>query len=151
VLPGVTVTAVHEATGNTFLAVSNEQGAFRIPARVGTFRMTLELPGFATITRTGLELLLGQTADLRLQMQVTALQETVTVTAEAPLIDTTHTKSAHASIPLDELERVYVRRVLESRGGNKADAARVLGINRRTLYRKLFGSDVSRPRPSGLE
>jgi len=40
-------------------------------------------------------------------------------------------------IPLDELERVYVRRVLESRGGNKAEAARLLGINRRTLYRKL--------------
>jgi DNA-binding NtrC family response regulator len=48
-------------------------------------------------------------------------------------------ESAQTSIPLEELERVYVRRVLESRGGNKSDAARVLGINRRTLYRKLLG------------
>jgi DNA-binding NtrC family response regulator len=43
----------------------------------------------------------------------------------------------HTPVRLDELERLYVRRVLESRGGNKAEAARVLGINRRTLYRML--------------
>src|SRR5919108_466110 len=82
VLPGVTVTAVHEATGNTFVAVTNERGTFRIGARVGTFRLTFELPGFTTITRSGLELLVGQTADLRVQMGVTSVQETVTVTGE---------------------------------------------------------------------
>jgi DNA-binding NtrC family response regulator len=60
-------------------------------------------------------------------------------------------ESAHASLPLEELERIYVRRVLESRGGNKADAARALGINRRTLYRKLVGSELLRQRPPGLE
>ena len=48
------------------------------------------------------------------------------------------TDHAQAAVRLDELERAYVRRVLESRGGNKAEAARVLGINRRTLYRMLF-------------
>ena len=35
VLPGVTVTAVHEATGNTFEGVTDERGIFRIPARIG--------------------------------------------------------------------------------------------------------------------
>jgi hypothetical protein len=89
VLPGVTVTAVHEATGNTFVAVTNERGTFRIGARVGMFGVTFELTGFTTITRSGLELLVGQTADLRVQMGVTSVQETVTVTGEAPLLDTT--------------------------------------------------------------
>ena len=89
VLPGVTVTAVHEATGNTFVAVTNERGAFRIGARVGTFRLTFELSGLTTVTQSGVELLLGQTADLRVQMSITSLQETVTVTGEAPLLDTT--------------------------------------------------------------
>lgn len=42
-----------------------------------------------------------------------------------------------AVLPLDDVERAYVARVLERHGGNKAEAARVLGINRRTLYRML--------------
>jgi two-component system response regulator HydG len=39
--------------------------------------------------------------------------------------------------PLEEIERRYVLRVLEAVGGNKSVAARVLGIERKTLYRKL--------------
>jgi DNA-binding NtrC family response regulator len=42
-------------------------------------------------------------------------------------------------LPLEDLEREYVRRILDANGGNKAAAARVLGINRRTLYRKIEG------------
>ena len=48
VLPGVTVTALHEATGNTFVAVTDERGAFRLLMRTGTYRITVELAGFAT-------------------------------------------------------------------------------------------------------
>jgi two-component system response regulator HydG len=40
-------------------------------------------------------------------------------------------------LPMDEIEQRYIRRVLEAVGGNKASAARVLGFDRRTLYRKL--------------
>jgi DNA-binding NtrC family response regulator len=40
-------------------------------------------------------------------------------------------------ISLDEMERRYVRQVLASVGGNKTRAARVLGIDRRSLYRRL--------------
>ncbi|WP_338869246.1 sigma-54 dependent transcriptional regulator [Myxococcus stipitatus] len=39
--------------------------------------------------------------------------------------------------PLDAVERAHVRRVVDAQGGNKAAAARILGISRRTLYRKL--------------
>ncbi len=88
VLPGVTVTAVHEATGNTFVAVTDELGMFRIPARVGGYRMTAELAGFATVSRSGLTLLIGQTASVNLQMSVTGVAESVTVTGEAPLLNT---------------------------------------------------------------
>ena len=37
VLPGVTVTAAHEATGNTFESVTDAIGTFRMPVRVGTY------------------------------------------------------------------------------------------------------------------
>src|SRR5687768_2630093 len=62
VLPGVTVTAVHEATGNTFEAVTDGRGAFRIPARIGAYRVTAALTGFNTVTRTGVTLQVGQVA-----------------------------------------------------------------------------------------
>lgn len=91
VLPGVTVTALHEATGNTFIGVTDERGDFRIPLRVGGYRLTLELQGFATITRTGLNLLAGQTINIPLEMKPSTLQETVTVTGEAPLVNLTQT------------------------------------------------------------
>ena len=89
VLPGVTVTAVHEATGNTFVGVTDGGGVFRIPARIGTYRLTAELSGFSTVNRTGLTLQVGQTANVDVQMAVSTLQESVTVTGEAPLIDVT--------------------------------------------------------------
>lgn len=40
-------------------------------------------------------------------------------------------------LSLEEMERAYVQRVVQAQGGNKAAAARILGITRRTLYRKL--------------
>jgi hypothetical protein len=91
VLPGVTVTAVHEATGNTFVAVTDDRGDFRLPVRVGAYQITLELQGFATVTRTGLTLLAGQAVNIPLQMNPSALQETVTVTGESPLVNLAQT------------------------------------------------------------
>ena len=87
VLPGVTVTALHEATGNTFVVVTDTVGAFRLPVRTGSYRITVELAGFATVVRS-VNLLLGQTATVDLQMSPSTVQESVTVTGEAPLIDT---------------------------------------------------------------
>jgi two-component system, NtrC family, response regulator AtoC len=40
-------------------------------------------------------------------------------------------------VPLSEVERRYVLRVLEAVGGNKTSAAQILGVTRKTLYRKL--------------
>ena len=40
-------------------------------------------------------------------------------------------------LPLEELEHSYIRRILEKKGGNKYQTAQVLGIDRKTLYRKL--------------
>jgi len=87
VLPGVTVTASNEATGNTFVGVTDERGIYRIPVRIGNYRVTSELQGFATAMRSDVQMLVGQTATLNLQMAPSTVQETVTVTGEAPLID----------------------------------------------------------------
>src|SRR5258705_13580302 len=87
VLPGVTVTASNDATGNTFVGVADERGIYRIPVRIGNYKVTGELQGFATAMRADVQLLVGQTATLNLQMAPSTVQGTVTVTGEAPLID----------------------------------------------------------------
>ena len=89
VLPGVTVTATNQATGNVFTGVTDATGRYRLPARVGTYRLSVELSGFTTVTRENVELLVGQTVTANAQMMPSTLQETVTVTGEAPLIETT--------------------------------------------------------------
>ena len=86
VLPGVTIRAVNDATGNSFEAVTDERGAFRIPVRTGNYKVAIELSGFTTVNRTAV-LLVGQTATLNVQMAPSTLQETITVTGEAPLLD----------------------------------------------------------------
>ena len=51
-------------------------------------------------------------------------------------------------VPLEEVERRYILRVLEAVGGNKTQAAQVLGLDRKTLYRKLerYPADPETPR-----
>jgi hypothetical protein len=88
VLPGVTMQATQEATGNNFESVTDGSGVYRIPARIGTYKITAQLPGFNSVARAGIELQVGQTITINLQMSPSSLQETVTVTGEAPLIET---------------------------------------------------------------
>jgi hypothetical protein len=88
VLPGVAVRAVHEATGNAFETVTDARGAYRLAVRVGTLRITAELQGFNTMARS-VQLLVGQTGVVNLQMSPAGVAETLTVSAEAPLIETT--------------------------------------------------------------
>src|SRR5207253_9216536 len=51
-LPGVTVTATNNDTGNTFVAVTDGRGTYRIPVRVGQYRLSADLSGFNTINRS---------------------------------------------------------------------------------------------------
>jgi hypothetical protein len=87
VLPGVTVTAVHVATGNKFVAVTDAGGNYRIASRIGEHTVTGELTGFTTVTRTGVTLQVGQVATVNMQLGVSAVQETITVTGDSPLVD----------------------------------------------------------------
>jgi hypothetical protein len=88
-LPGVTVTAVNEATGNTFTAVTDSGGRYRLAVRTGTYRLTVELSGFATVKRTGIEVLVGQAVTIDIPLSPAGVAETVTVTGETPLVSTT--------------------------------------------------------------
>ena len=68
-----------------------------MPVRVGTYNLTAKLTGFATAARYG-GLLVGQTSPVNLQLAPSQLQETVTVTGVAPLVETRPRISAATSI-----------------------------------------------------
>ncbi len=57
--------------------------------------------------------------------------------------------AAAAGLPLLEVERAYIREVLESTGGNKSEAARILGIHRKTLHEKLRALEEAEAVPGG--
>ena len=69
--------------------VTDGEGRYNIvDLRPGTYVVTFSLPGFNTVRREGIELTAGFTATVNADMQVGALEETITVTGAAPLVDT---------------------------------------------------------------
>src|SRR5688572_10520073 len=90
VLPGVTVEAASPALIEKVRAVvSDGEGRYNIvDLRPGTYTVTFTLPGFSTFRREGVTLGVGFTATVNANMQVGSLEETITVTGAAPLVDT---------------------------------------------------------------
>lgn len=89
VLPGVTVEASSPALiEKTRTAITDGQGVYNITdLRPGVYSVTFSLPGFATVRRDGLDLPASFTATVNAEMRVGAVEETVTVTGESPLVD----------------------------------------------------------------
>ncbi|MBI2833670.1 MAG: TonB-dependent receptor, partial [Acidobacteria bacterium] len=88
VLPGVTLTLTHVETGTSRSVVTSDNGRYVARGlRVGDYDVVAELGGFATVRRAGITLLLGQSATLDIAMKLAVVEETLTVTGEAPLID----------------------------------------------------------------
>ena len=94
VLPGVTVEASSPALiEKVRAAVTDDAGQYRIPGlNPGTYTLTFRLAGFNVVRRADIEL--GGTATLTIpvDMRVGALEETVTVTGESPVVDVQNTQ-----------------------------------------------------------
>jgi hypothetical protein len=91
-LPGVTVTAQSPVLIQPQVQVSGIDGSYRFLALPpGIYDITFELPGFQTLRREGIRVVINQTLTVDMQMQVATLQETVTVTGDSPIVDTSTT------------------------------------------------------------
>ena len=87
-LPGVTVTVTNIDTGEQRVVVTNENGLYRAPLlSLGTYRVSAELQGFKKFEQTGVSLRAGQTAVIDVPLAVGVVSETITVTADSPLVD----------------------------------------------------------------
>ena len=107
-LPGVTVTLAGPAIlGGSATALTSDVGAYRIPnIPAGTYTITFELPGFQTTVFEGVRAQIGTTFTINAQLGVGTVQETVTVSGAAPIIETgatdvsfTFTKELMDTIP----------------------------------------------------
>lgn len=85
---GAQVSLINVGTAIRFTAASNALGQYRfLFLNPGTYRLTAELSGFRTLVREGLELSTNQAATLDVALQLGAQAETITVGAEAPLLE----------------------------------------------------------------
>ena len=109
-LPGVKVSLVNEATGVGHETQTNSTGDYGFPeVPVGTYRLEFDLAGFKKNIQHGVVVDLNQVVTLNVTMQIGAQQETVEVTSQAPLVDTTSTQlgtvvndRAISQLPLNE-------------------------------------------------
>ena len=89
-IAGATVTATSAATGFVREVTSGENGLYWLAALpVGTYDVSAERTGLALFARGGIVVNIGRTTDLDIILRVAALTETITVTAEAPLVPVT--------------------------------------------------------------
>ncbi len=91
VLPGVTVTVVNVRTGDTRVALTNEQGLFRAPnLNPSRYEVRVELSGFRKIIQQNLELGVSETINLTFKLEIETVEQAITVSGESPLINTTN-------------------------------------------------------------
>jgi hypothetical protein len=98
VLPGVTVTASSpQLQVGQLVQVSDATGRYRfVDLPAGTYRLRAELQGFAVTVHDDLRLTVGFTARVDLTMKVGALEESVTVSGQSPVVDVTSTAASVA-------------------------------------------------------
>lgn len=88
-LPGVTVEATSAALiEGSRTVVTDGSGLYTlVDLRPGSYVVTFTLPGFSTLRRDGIELTAGFTATVNAELSLGALEETITVSGEAPVVD----------------------------------------------------------------
>jgi hypothetical protein len=90
IVPGVEVTVKGVETGSVQQTIAGDGGTYRFPGLApGTYEVQAALPGFQTSIRTGITLTVGREAVVDFSLQVGNIADQITVTGEAPLIEST--------------------------------------------------------------
>src|SRR5215216_4181536 len=87
VLPGVLVTV--QGTDATQTFTTDETGKFRfLNLAPGTYKVTVALPGFATVVQDNVVIAVGKNVELPATLKIASVAETITVSGASPIIDT---------------------------------------------------------------
>jgi outer membrane receptor protein involved in Fe transport len=94
-VPKAKVTVTNTATGLVRSTVTSDAGLYEFSGMpVGSYDLAADAPGFKTAKRTAIPLQVGAVATIDVRMEVGSVQETVSVEAEAPVVETTRTSAA---------------------------------------------------------
>jgi outer membrane receptor protein involved in Fe transport len=94
-VPNAKVTVASPQTGFTRTTTTNASGLYSFPQLpVGTYDLTVEANGFKLTKRTGVTLTVGAVATVDVPLEVGGTQETVSVTAEVPVVETTRSQTS---------------------------------------------------------
>jgi carboxypeptidase family protein/TonB-dependent receptor-like protein len=117
VLPGVTVEASSPALiEKSKTAMTDSNGRFTIiDLRQGTYKVVFTLTGFSTVVREGIELQANFVSTINAEMKVGALEETVTVSGQTPLVDVTQAARTQV-ITRDTIDALPTTRNIQSIG-----------------------------------
>src|SRR5262245_55779047 len=92
VLPGATVVATNEASGMFRESITGPDGGFFMSAMTpGVYEVTAQLSGFKKYARKGFRVEVGKTLSVEVVLEIGAIEESITVTAAYPIVDTTST------------------------------------------------------------
>lgn len=137
VLPGVTVTATQTATGQVFTVVTDGSGRYRVPQlSIGPYEVRAELAGFGSQVRRA-QLTVGSEVTVNFSLGVGGLKETVEVTTEAPIVQTTST-SVGALVDQKQIQQLPL---------NARDIQQLAtlqpGVQSQSAYNGLYGANIS--------
>ena len=154
-IPGAAIQLLGDQTGFRRSVLSDEAGTYQF-AQVppGVYQLVVEMPGFAVITRSGLQLAVGTTASLDVTLEVANLSETVSVEAEAVTLNTVDATIGNAFNQLQVRQLPLVtRNVVEllSLQPGVTTTGEVVGAKRDQNNVTLDGVDVNDNQTAGLE
>jgi hypothetical protein len=160
-LPGATITATDLATGRQATGVADGRGEYRLlNLPPGMYKLQADLSGFASVVVPSVELLVGQNATVPIILKLASVTETVTVTGESPLVDTSSNQVAGnvdrrqmESLPLQGRNWLELSMLVKGITANTigdtpgvSDDQFQLNLDGQQITQKVAGSGFGQPR-----
>jgi hypothetical protein len=147
-LPGATVTLSGPALMGTKSYLTAENGSFRFPLLgPGEYQVKAEMPNFQTVVMTGINISVGKTSEVTIEMETAKVAEQVTVVATAPVVDVQASKMSVnfssqflASIPMNR-DLYDIQNAIPGSVAEGIDYRRMSSILGGTLRSNLYALD----------
>ena len=158
-LPGVTVAAESPSLMGTTAAVTDTEGLFRlVNLPPGDYTITVSLQGFKTVKQPGIVVQAGKTYTVNLQTETSPLEEEITVTASAPVIDVESNKISNVistellqNLPLSRSINGLFNITAGSAGNIAAYSGSIHGANSGSTAYEIDGVNGESPTTGGMQ